>query len=159
MMPESDDKSCDDVSPAQVRIAAMNLLARREHSCEELSRKLLRRFKDATLVAQEIERLAAENLQSDERYAHSFVRQRISRGHGPLRISADARQRGVASPDLDAALAENAPDWHEHARQVMVKKFGVAAVQPGDAREMARRVRFMQYRGFAMEHFAALLDL
>lgn len=155
-MPEFEKKPLDPINPVDVRVAAMNLLARREHSRQELFQKLRRRFKDERIVDEQIERLATENLQSDERYAHSFVRQRIARGHGPLRITMDARQRGVCSALLDTALEENAPDWSEHAQAVMLKKFGDEQVV--DVKSKARRIRFMQYRGFSMEHFASLLD-
>ena len=56
----------------------MDLLARREHARGELQTKLQRRFADAELVAGVLDDLAAENLQSDARYAESL---QIGRAH------------------------------------------------------------------------------
>lgn len=144
----------DAVNPVDVRVAAMNLLARREHSRRELKQKLSRRFKNDEVVEAELAILAAENLQSDERFAESFIRQRISRGHGPMRIRQEARQKGLSDDELECALEQEQPDWFELAEAVYRRKFG--EVPPADVKERARRSRFMQYRGFSVEHFSAL---
>lgn len=134
------------INPAEIRLAAMNLLARREHSCKELQQKLRKRFPDADLVSTELQRLAEEGLQSDSRYAESFVRQRAGRGYGPVRVRQEMRERGIGDGDIALAFAAAAIDWREQAAAVYRKKFGAA--EPGDMKERARRARFMQYRGF-----------
>jgi len=145
----------DAVNPAEVRLAAMNLLARREHSSKELLRKLLRRFDDAAVVETEICRLTRENLQCDQRFAESFVRQGVFKGHGPVRVRQDLRQRGVDETECESAIAACEVDWTTLAEEVYVKKFGAAA--PGDLKDKARRSRFMQYRGFYQDHYQHLL--
>jgi regulatory protein len=47
-------------------------------------------------------------------------------------------------------------DWWAQAVDVLRKKFG--ALAPPDIKEQARRARFMQYRGFAAEHYQKLLQ-
>lgn len=143
------------VNPADIRVAAMNLLARREHSLEELRSKLSRRFPDRDLVEAQLQQLVQDNLQSDARYAGSLLRQRISRGQGPLRIRQEMRQRGVSSDLVDAAMAEESADWTALAQEVMQRKFGQEPA--ADLRERARRARFLQYRGFSAEHYQHLL--
>ena len=143
------------VNPAEIRFAAMDLLSRREHSLKELRQKLKRRFDDEELIECEIQRLADENLQSDKRFAESFLRQRLNRGHGPLRIKQDMRQRGIPDSDVAAAIMAEQPDWYSRARDVIERKFGAVPAQ--DIKEKARRSRFMQYRGFSSDHFRALL--
>ncbi len=145
------------IDPADVRLAAMNLLARREHSFAELKQKLSRRFDDAEMIRVQLERLAAENLQSDARFARSFIRQCIARGKGPLRIEQDMRDKGLVQTDIDIALVDESPDWRCIARLTHDKKFG--SEPPRDHRERARRARFMRYRGFSFEHFMGLLDV
>ncbi len=170
-----------DVRPADVRVAAMNLLARREHSLSELQAKLDRRFTASELVASVLEELQGENLQSDERFAQSLLRQRMQRGYGPARIRQDMRERGLDDAAIAAAHAAVEPDWFAAAEEVFVRKFGDALVTspagessggdenvPGPVarreaqqaayKEKARRMRFMQYRGFASDHFRHLLD-
>jgi regulatory protein len=144
------------VNPLDVRVAAMNLLARREHSRLELERKLSKRFGDHDVVNEQLDRLAAERLQSDRRYAESFLRQRIDRGHGLLRIRQEMRQKGLPVALIDAALEAESPDWHGLAAETFRRKFG--DLPADDIRDKARRSRFMQYRGFELEHYRHLLD-
>ena len=159
----SEDDSILDLPPAdataspaaEIRLAAMNLLARREHSARELQQKLERRFADRDSVATEVARLASENLQSDQRFAEGFVRQRVDRRQGPLRIRQEARARGLTEEAVNAVLDELAPDWFALAAEALQRKFGSAP--PRDRRERARRLRFMQYRGFDTEHYRDLL--
>jgi len=143
------------VNPADVRLAAMNLLARREQSRRELEQKLVRRFGKPELVDRVLQDLADEGLQSDRRFAESFLRQRIARGQGPLRIRQEVRQRGIDDAEINAALVSEAPDWFALAERVYRHKFG--DTPPADIKEKARRCRFMQYRGFTSEHFQHLL--
>jgi regulatory protein len=151
----SDDAAADAASnPADIRLAAMNLLARREHSRRELRSKLTRRFSDHAMVDEQLLRLAGEHLQSDVRFAQSYTRQRISRGYGPLRLQEELRERGVSEADVAAAMDEMEIDWCAVAMDVMRKKFGMRDAI--DLKEKARRARFMQYRGFAAEHFQRL---
>jgi len=129
----------------------MNLLAQRDHSVRELRSRLMRRFPDAASVDGQLSRLIEERLQSDVRFAASYARQRISRGYGPLRLREELRERGVSEADVTAALAELDIDWFAVAAEVLHKKFGKHDVI--DLKEKARRARFMQYRGFASEHY------
>ncbi len=154
------------VNPADIRRSAMDLLARREHSGEELTRKLRRRFgsEPATndLIAEQLERLVAEGLLSDERYAAAMVRQQIGRGLGPRRLDQELRAKGVRDTwETCADSAELEVDWFDRAREVFLKKFGSSPLpqeQKARQKEWARRARFMQYRGFEPDHFMSLLD-
>ncbi|MDE0950137.1 MAG: regulatory protein RecX [Halioglobus sp.] len=150
----SDDNATEAAAtptPADIRLAAMNLLARREHSVRELRNKLKRRFSDEAVIDEQISRLTLERLQSDARFAESYACQRADKGYGPVRLREELRERGVTEAEVDMALEELEVDWRVLATRVMQKKFGLDA--PVDIKEKARRARFMQYRGFAMEHY------
>lgn len=142
------------VNPADIRLKAMDLLARREHSRQELKQKLFKRFKDLELIDQQLDQLVSENLQSDERYAESLLRQRLSSGHGPIRIRQEMRQKGISDSKISAAIEAEEPDWYELAEETFKKKFGQAPAC--DVKEQAKRSRFMQYRGFSVEHYQRL---
>lgn len=144
------------ISPADIRLAAMNLLARREHSVRELRNKLKRRFADHGMINEQVSRLTEEHLQSDARFTESYLYQRISRGYGPVRLREELRERGVSEADVAAVMEEMEIDWYANAAEVMHKKFG--ALAPHDIKEKARRARFMQYRGFTGEHYQRLLQ-
>ncbi|GIX29654.1 MAG: regulatory protein RecX [Porticoccaceae bacterium] len=136
--------------------AALDLLARREHSRLELARKLRARSAvPGEVLAAVLDRLAAEGLQSDRRFAESFVRLRVGRGQGPCRIRAELRQRGVEEALIEDALATCEVDWVALASRALRSRFGEGA--PRQARELARRIRFLRGRGFAEEQIRRAL--
>jgi len=144
-----------EATAADVEAAAVRLLARREHSRLELKRKLSQRRFDATLIDAVIDKLESERLQSDERFAESFVRTRAERGQGPLRIRAELSQRGVEDAEAEAALEGCECDWAASAVVIRRQRFG--AELPETYEERARQARFLQQRGFAMDHIRAAL--
>lgn len=144
------------INPADIRMSAMDLLARREHSRRELKQKLKKRFNDETLIEEQLDRLSDENLQSDARFAESFLRQRLSRGHGPVRIRQEMRQKGISDTEIEMAMAAEQPDWCDLAEAAYRRKFG--KLPPDDIKDKARRSRFMQYRGFALDQYQHLMD-
>ena len=87
------------LTASEVRIAALDLLARREHSAVELGTKLAKRFlcreSDPDLIEQVIRQLVSDGLLSDERFAVSRVRQLSGRGYGPARIRNELRRQQV----------------------------------------------------------------
>jgi regulatory protein len=152
--------SASSISGADVRRAAMDLLARREHAAGELRRKLNARFRDANeLVDNEIQRLTEEGLQSDVRLAEAFVNSRIGKGHGPLKIRKELQQREVSPEIVVCAIEHAGVKWLELAASVLEKRFGVDA--QGDkafnARERGRWSRFLQQRGFTFEQISEVL--
>jgi regulatory protein len=147
LSPEEEDRfSC----PKEIRKKAMDFLARREYGQDELVRKLADKGYKRTVVEDEVARLTEEGLQSDTRFAESFVQSRISQGKGPVRIRADLSQRGVRDGVLEGALEAADVDWFELAIGERVKKFGSDV--PTDFKEKARQMRFLQYRGFEQDH-------
>lgn len=134
---------------------AMDLLARREYSRRELLERMHKRFPDETadVFSDVIDALAEEGLQSDLRFAESYVRLRVSRGHGPMKIAHELLQRGV-NDSISAPLLD-AYDWYEQAQSVLLHKFGHHT--PRDLEEKARMARFMNQRGFGWEHLEELL--
>jgi len=148
------------VTPGELRLAGLDLLARREHGSSELKTKLAKRFRkrdcDLNTVEQVTQQLIEEGLLSDERFAASRVRQLAGRGCGPSRIRNDLRQQRVEhliSDNLEEAF-DSEVDWEAEATAVYEKKYGGAPIE-GDwdarQRERGRRLRFMQYRGFSSD--------
>jgi regulatory protein len=154
--PEDVESSALDIDPAEVRFAAMNFLARREHTKHELLTKLKRRFPDDdALLRTQIQRLTDENLQSDERFAENFVLYRSDLGFGLMHIRQDMRQRGLSDLEIATAIEEAKIDWKAIAARVYHKKFG--RLPALDIKEKAKRIRFMLYRGFSSENYQNLL--
>ncbi|MEX2523493.1 MAG: regulatory protein RecX [Gammaproteobacteria bacterium] len=116
--------------------------------------KLKSRDFPETAVESVVSGLAAEGLQSDERFTESYIHHRIERGYGPLRIRRELQERGVGEDLIEAALESLDTDWQEVAARVREKKFG--STLPPDFKEQSRQSRFLQYRGFSGEQIHRL---
>ena len=137
----------------ELRQQAIRLLARREHTRAELARKLA-----AHGTQEEIDAVLTElqtcHLQSDSRFAESYVRSHAAR-LGASRLRQTLKTKGVTGELIEAQLAPGVlPDELERARAVWSRKFSAA---PADAREWARQARFLQGRGFASDIIRRLL--
>lgn len=151
----------DEVEPVvmtsqQVWNKALSLQGRREHSRAELTQKLKLFGASAVQIEETLVRLAEYSLQSDDRFAESLVRSQLLRGRGQRAIKQVLQQRG-----LDAehpALAEQTvdTDWTLKARDLLQRRFGVNLSR--DAKEKARYIRFLQYRGFSMGQAIAAMQ-
>jgi regulatory protein len=127
----------------------MDFLARREHSEQELARKLATRGYAEDIVVSTLAALVEDRLLSNARFAEAFVHDRIQRGSGPQKIRAELRERGIPDALIDDCLEVHADHWRELAREVREKRFGSS--QPVDYRERSRQMRFLQQRGFSTE--------
>lgn len=134
---------------------ALAMLARREHSAGEIREKLLGMGGDAGLIDEVIAELKARKLQSDERFAESFVRSRAERGYGPRVIEMALRERGIDKDSARGFLDVSGYDWREQAVAVCQRRFGRSPA--GSPKEWARQLRFLQYRGFAGAEIGAAL--
>ena len=72
-----------DTKIRDVRRAAMDILARREHCCAELKRKLQAKSFSGDTIDTVLRQLQDEGLLSDSRFAESYVRFRAMKGFGP----------------------------------------------------------------------------
>ena len=134
----------------------MKLLARREHSQRELMVKLERQGFKREAIENALEELQMKGLQSDARFAESYMQSRMARGFGPRRIAAELRERGVDSEGAETALWSGNADWTEVAREAWRKKFRQGAGR--STAERARQIRYLEYRGFTHEQIRAVLD-
>lgn len=154
-----------------LRARALAALALREHSRAELRRKLLRALQRAAeraaaqadeqdkepdaepsleasgqRVDHLLDALQAQGLLSEQRYMESRLRTRAPR-LGARRLAAELAQQGV-QPGGEAWQQVQATEA-ERAAALLARRFGDSA--PADARDFARRVRFLVARGFASE--------
>lgn len=132
-----------------LRRAAMDLLARREHSAYELAQKLQNRFGFSPFIDQQLNLLAEENLQSDSRFCEAYITSRARKGRGVIRIRVELRHKQIADSLIEQYLSELPIDWFALAASVRIKKYGYSL--PKEPSERNRQARFLQYRGFDME--------
>lgn len=134
----------------------MDLLTGREYSRAELAKKLDKRFEGHESIVSVLDRLQREGLQSDERFTEAFLRSRLYRGHGLARIKMDIRQKGIQDDMLEAAVEQSDIDWFALAREVAQRKFGSSPAT--EQKDRAKRMRFLQYRGFNFEQIKYALN-
>ena len=146
----------DEPSDHETFGAAVRLLARREHSRLELRRKLRTRGHQPEAVERALTRLGEYRYQSDARFAESFVRSRVDRGQGLLKISAALRERGIDEGIASALLDLGEPEWRRLATAALRKRFGDAA--PAGRAEWFKRARFLAARGFTSDVVGRVLD-
>jgi regulatory protein len=144
----------DAANPQRVRAAAVTLLARRDFASGGLRQKLEAQGYDRELVAMAVAELAADRIINDTRYAENYVTYHAGRGEGPLRIAANLRDLNLPPETIEAALAAG-PDWRARAREVRIRRFGLA--EPQTWPQKAKQGRFLQYRGFSSDHIRAAL--
>ena len=135
---------------------AIDLLSRREHSRVELESKLANKGFPEEQIAQAMVQLLENDLQSDQRYLEDFVRSRLLKGSGPLKIAHELRQRGIAEGELHSYLESQHIDWLEVATATYQKKY--RQEEEIEPRERAKRVRFMQSKGFPSDIIFQLFD-
>lgn len=136
-----------------LRERALALLARREHSRAEITRKLGAAGFAIEDIAPLLDEFEQKNWLSDRRFAESWVADHRARA-GSVKLAYDLRQRGVRDQIIEAVLGDNRDSELERARDVWNKKFGSA---PADASEKARQMRFMQSRGFTVDTIRKVL--
>ncbi len=125
---------------------AMKLLARRDHSVNELIHKL-KPFYPPSEVDAVISRCLDENWLNDSRFAESYIRSRSSSGYGARRIAMELQQKGIASDVIHQALKEAAVDWQELLLRLLDRRQPL----PTDPSERIKLQNMLLRRGFSPE--------
>jgi regulatory protein len=136
------------------RVAALDALARRDHSTADLRRKLLQKGYDGSVVSALLESLSVERLLDDRRYMENFVAYHAARGQGPLRVRMELRRHGLEGAPVEDCLG-NYPEWLTQLRIARQKKFGAAL--PTTYPDRQRQARFLGYRGFTSAQIRSAL--
>lgn len=135
------------LSDSDLRVAAINLLSRREYSRHELIQKLEPRCKNELQLDQLLDHLTQSGYQSDERFAESFLRSRINRGLGRLRIERELKDRGIKKELIEQVLSGDT-DWFLQAYESGLKKS--QSLNLTEYKEKQKLYRYLAYRGFSM---------
>jgi len=138
-------------SAAALKARALRLLARREHSRQELARKLSPHAESAELLESVLAGLQEKRQLSDERYAEERARW-LARKYGAAKIRHELQARGVAAAVIDSLPPQ---DDLERARAILARKYRA----PADSlEEKAKRARFLHSRGFSGDVIRRLLS-
>ncbi|NDO81836.1 recombination regulator RecX [Citrobacter sp. NCU1] len=147
--------------PAYSRLLdrAVRILAVRDHSEQELRRKLSAPVmgkngpEEIDATAEDYERVIAwcyeHHYLDDNRFVTRFIASRSRKGYGPARIRQELNQKGIAREATEKAMRECEIDWCERARDQAFRKYGDPL--PTDFSEKVKIQRFLLYRGYLME--------
>ena len=154
----SSAESPETPAPNELRAFAYRLLGRREYSVFELRQRLLQKWSGVSetevLVEQLLDALVDENLLSDERFAECFVRSRVARHQGPLKIRAALRQKGIDDALASVELDARSGSWSELAAEWLSRQHA----GPVDFETRKKLYRRLVNRGFTHDQAMAAID-
>ncbi|SFB99415.1 regulatory protein [Marinospirillum celere] len=150
-----------------LRERAFRLLAMREHSRHELAEKLFKPRNSpskhqllpppedlssqaiTTEIQTLLDKLEANDLLSDARFAETLTRQYLRKGKGLLALKQAYQQHQLDRAITQPLLEGLSHRWQEQAYRVREKRFGNQP--PADQKEAAKMQRFLASRGFTPE--------
>ena len=152
---------------------AVQLLAQRDHSSYELTRKLTlffsKKIKCAeadypeqltqlkTQIEHVIKHCTQKHWMDDEQYTEKYIFMRANKGYGKYKISLELKQRGLSS-DLNKKLLNIADiNWSEIAYQQLLKKFKV--IDSKNNQQKQKVVQFLTSRGFTQNDIKTAYSL
>jgi regulatory protein len=130
-----------------LRARALQALARREHSRQELQAKLQAHCEDPAEVGRLLDDLEQRGWLSEARFVEQLSTVR-GRKFGAARILHELREKGVSEPALAAAGAKLRKGELAAARAIWRRKFGTP---PRSRQERGKQARFLAGRGFSAE--------
>ncbi len=139
------------MTPLQnIQASALRYLAQREHTQLQLKQKLTRKFPEHTeAINTVLASLQQDHQQDDRRYIESLIRSRVNKGYGSVYIQQSLQQQKLDPELCQRCLEEAHIDWLELAKTVYRKKYRDTPATTSS--EKAKRYRFLQSRGFAMD--------
>jgi regulatory protein len=137
--------------PEELKARALRYLARREHSRDELTRKLAPYAESPEILEGTLDWLESTNRLSNQRFAEARAHWMSSK-YGAAKIRRDLREKGV-SADLAERVASDGNDL-DKARAILKRKYRDHGT---NREERARRARFLQSRGFSYDIIRAVV--
>jgi regulatory protein len=132
----------DHDSPNELKARALRYLARREHSREELARKLASHAECPEILEALLRELESRKQLSNARFAEVRANW-LARKYGAAKIRRDLESKGVEPHLVDRVSTEGEL---ERAQAILARKYR----EPAATREeRAKRARFLQGRGFS----------
>lgn len=147
-------KSARELTEADVHEIAVRYLTRREYGIEELRQKLVQRGAGSAIAGKVVSDLADNDLVSDQRFTEMYVRTRMRRLYGPVKIRGELRSLGVSDYLVGQAMSFEQETWFENASQWAEKRCRGELDYAG----RAKIHRSLMNRGFTHEQANIALD-
>lgn len=143
---------------------AVRILAMRDHSEQELRRKLAAPVmgkhgaEDIDASPEDYDKVIAWCIESryldDDRFVQQFIASRSRKGYGPARVRQELSLKGISREAIERAMRECEIDWAVFAREQAIRKYGEPL--PVDFSDKVKVQRFLLYRGYLMEDIQAI---
>jgi regulatory protein len=138
---------------------ALRLLTRRDHSKDELTRKLRQRGIQPEVIDKVI--LACEEFDyiNDERTARLFIGQLARKGYGIKHIRQELKMKGLKGKHIPEILAESISEYDEReGAERILQKHAKKFERESDPQKRKEKVyRFLYARGFSKDVILELM--
>ncbi len=141
----------------EIKNSISRYLSMREHSKQELTDKLVKKNFNYENIKICINDFCEKDLQSDNRYAESFVRSKYNANKGPNFIIASLRNKGVDMSLINQSISVyNQNDWEKAALLALEKK--VISNKNNNNQDIKRKQKlFLERRGFGYKIIEAAI--
>jgi regulatory protein len=134
---------------------ALRYLSRREHSRQELRKKLLPYAESDIELDELMTKLEAQSWLSDERFAESLVRRKSER-YGSLKIVEELKQQGIEGESLIEIKDRLKVSDAMRAWELWQRKFDSTITK--DPKEKAKQMRYLVSKGFPLSVVIKIID-
>jgi regulatory protein len=126
----------------ELKARALRYLVRREHSREELARKLAPHAESSEILEGTLNWLESTNKLSNQRFAELRAHV-LARKYGAAKIRQDLKSKGIGDELIARVSSENEL---ARAQAILARRYRAPAAT---REERAKRARFLQGRGFS----------
>ena len=134
---------------------ALRYLSRREHSRQELRKKLLPYAESDIELDELMIKLEAQSWLSDERFAESLVRRKSER-YGSLKIVDELKQQGIEGDSLIEIKERLKISDATRAWELWQRKFDSMVTK--DPKEKSKQMRYLVSKGFPLSVVTKIVD-
>jgi regulatory protein len=152
----------DDEERLKAKAAALDYIAYKARTEHEVRQKLRKKGFPDPVADEAVARMRELGYLDDAEYARAYTRGRLSgRGHGPHRIRADLRRRGIAPSTIDAALADlvEHDDLRETALRHGRKRWRRLQREEDPYKRRQKLAGFLQRRGYDFDLIREVTDV
>ncbi|HCB1502236.1 TPA: recombination regulator RecX [Klebsiella michiganensis] len=138
---------------------AIRILAVRDHSEQELRRKLAAPVMSKNgpealdVTPEEVDKVVEWCIDNryldDDRFVRQFIASRSRKGYGPARVRQELKLKGISREMIQSSMRECEIDWALLAREQAQRKYGEPL--PTAFLEKVKIQRFLLYRGYLMD--------
>lgn len=133
---------------------ALRFLSRREHSQQELRKKLLPYADSEQELDDLLVKLEKQNWLSDQRFAEGLARRKSER-YGSLKIVEELKQNGVDQETVSRLKNDLKESDAQRAHDLWQKKFD--GVSPVDQKDRAKQMRYLASKGFPLDQVSKII--